>query len=62
MGMVEVVVEYDEGRSRGVRIQVASSGGGEGRMEEVVVEVEEMCRRGGVFGVLGRLWARGGKP
>jgi hypothetical protein len=63
MGMMEVVVEHDLGRERGVKVTVARAGGNVIGMEvEVEVEkLEEMCRRGGVFGVVGSLWAgRGG--
>jgi hypothetical protein len=52
MGMAESVVRYDDRKERGVRNQVAGPYGMRGMGGE---EIEEMVRRGGVFGVLGRL-------
>jgi hypothetical protein len=53
-GFVEIVVSYDDTRPKGVRVDV---GGGMGIGSGADVEkLEEVCRRGGVFGLAGRVW------
>jgi len=62
-GLVEIVVSYDLTRPKGVRVDV---GGGLGMgigVEGSGVDVEaleEVCRRGGLFGLGGRVWKGSG--
>ena len=59
-GLVHIVVTYDETRARGVRVDVrgvlSMSMDVDGESEEMA----EMCRRGGIFGLAGRVWSAGG--
>ena len=52
-GLVEIVVRYDETRSRGVAVEV-NGAMGSGLSDEVL---EEVCRRGGALGLAGRVWS-----
>jgi len=56
-GFIEIVVSYDQTRPKGVRVDV---GGGMGMGvvgSGVDVEIfEEVCRRGGMYGLAGRVW------
>jgi hypothetical protein len=56
-GFVEIIVSYDHTRSKGVKVEV---GGGMGMIIEGsgvdVEKLEEVCRRGGVYGLAGRVW------
>jgi hypothetical protein len=56
-GFVEIVVSHDHSRSKGVKVDV---GGGMGMGIEGsgidVEKLEEVCRRGGIYGLAGRVW------
>lgn len=58
-GLIEVEVRYEPGRKRGVGVDVrgAITVDWEGKIGE---ELEEAVRRGGVFGVPGRVWEKAG--
>ncbi|KAL4267004.1 Mediator complex subunit 1 [Pleurotus pulmonarius] len=51
-GDVQITVEYDETRPRGVKVEVSGMIGVELNKETM----EEVARRGGVFGLPGRVW------
>ncbi|TRM69767.1 hypothetical protein BD626DRAFT_475209 [Schizophyllum amplum] len=51
-GLVEIVVRYDETRSRGVAVEVNGAMGA--NLTDAVLE--EVCRRGGALGLAGRIW------
>ncbi|KAL1748636.1 hypothetical protein HDZ31DRAFT_29119 [Schizophyllum fasciatum] len=51
-GLVQIVVRYDETRSRGVAVEVDGAMGA--GLEDAVLE--EVCRRGGALGLAGRVW------
>jgi hypothetical protein len=52
-GLVGITVTYDETRPRGISIQVTGALGADLKPESL----EEICRRGGTFGLPGRVWA-----
>jgi hypothetical protein len=61
-GLAQILVTYDETKARGVRVEVTGvlamtvdqdvEGGSE--------TMAEMCRRGGIFGLAGKVWKAGG--
>lgn len=53
-GLVEIAVTFDPARSRGVAVDISGAMG-----VDLNVEVlEEVCRRGAVLGLPGRVWAK----
>ena len=55
-GLIEITVTHDESKPRGISVDVQGAMG----YELKAVELEEICRRGGVLGLSGRVWANGG--
>ncbi len=53
-GLVEIGVTFDPGRPRGVAVDVSGAMGVDLRVDVL----EEVCRRGGVFGLPGRVWKK----
>lgn len=53
-GLVETSVVYDPGRSRGIAVNINGAMGADLDAEVL----EEVCRRGGLFGLPGRIWVR----
>lgn len=53
-GLVEITVSYDENKPKGVRVQVSGGVGSDLATDTM----EEIVRRGGLFGLPGRIWAR----
>lgn len=53
-GLVEVTVSFDEAKPRGVAVEVRGAVGADIKMDVL----EEATRRGGVFGLAGRIWLR----
>ena len=53
-GLVEISVEYDVSRPRGVAVSISGAMGADLKTEVL----EEVCRRGGVLGLPGRAWAK----
>ena len=53
-GLVEATVTFDETKQRGVDVQVRGAVG----MDLKPGELEELSRRGGTFGIPGRIWQR----
>lgn len=51
-GLVEITIVCDETKPRGVSVEVNGAMGAEIRTQEL----EEMCRRGGVLGLSGKVW------
>ncbi|EGN99978.1 hypothetical protein SERLA73DRAFT_72739 [Serpula lacrymans var. lacrymans S7.3] len=54
-GMVELRVTFDTSRPQGVKIELNGALGA----DVDVGTMEEVCRRGGLFGLPGRVWRRG---
>ncbi|KAK7472915.1 hypothetical protein VKT23_001020 [Stygiomarasmius scandens] len=52
-GLVEISVNYDETRSRGVSVDINGAMG----VDLAPETLEEICRRGGTLGLSGRVWA-----
>lgn len=59
-GLVEIIVAYDQSRPKGVRVEVGGGiGMGLGMDMGAGVDLEgleEVVRRGGIFGLGGRVW------
>ncbi|EIW60768.1 uncharacterized protein TRAVEDRAFT_71063 [Trametes versicolor FP-101664 SS1] len=53
-GLVEIGVTFDPGRPRGVAVDISGAMGVDLRVDVL----EEVCRRGGVFGLPGRVWKK----
>ncbi|KAH9890615.1 hypothetical protein C8Q73DRAFT_704992 [Cubamyces lactineus] len=53
-GLVEIRVSFDPGRPRGVAVDVNGAMGVDLRVDAL----EEVCRRGGLFGLPGRVWKK----
>ncbi|KAI0781385.1 hypothetical protein BD413DRAFT_464197 [Trametes elegans] len=53
-GLVEIAVAFDPGRARGVAVDVVGAMGVDLRVDVL----EEVCRRGGLFGLPGRVWKK----
>lgn len=53
-GLVEASVVYDNTRPRGVGLNIRGAMGADLQLEVL----EEICRRGGAFGLAGRVWAK----
>ena len=53
-GLVEIRVSFDPGRPRGVAVGVNGAMGVDLRLDAM----EEVCRRGGLFGLPGRVWKK----
>ena len=53
-GLVEIRVAFDPGRARGVAVDVNGAMGVDLRLDAL----EEVCRRGGLFGLPGRVWKK----
>ncbi|EMD33592.1 hypothetical protein CERSUDRAFT_141813 [Gelatoporia subvermispora B] len=53
-GLVEITVAFDPARARGVALDIRGAMGADIRLEAL----EEACRRGGVFGLPGRVWSK----
>lgn len=53
-GLVEITVTFDPGRVRGVALDIRGAMGADLRLEAL----EEVCRRGGIFGLPGRVWSK----
>lgn len=51
-GMVEITVGYDEKKAFGVSVTMRGAVG----LDVDVRKLEEVCRRGGTFGIAGRVW------
>lgn len=54
-GLVEISVSYDNSRPRGVAVNIGGAIGVDLNSDTL----EEVCRRGGTFGLPGRVWAKG---
>lgn len=52
-GLVEISVAYDETRPRGVAVEVSGAMSSDIKLDVL----EEICRRGGTFGLSGRVWS-----
>jgi len=52
-GLFEVSVSLDESRPRGIAVEVQGAMG----LDMSSNTLEEICRRGGIFGLPGRIWA-----
>ncbi|KXN90176.1 hypothetical protein AN958_04666 [Leucoagaricus sp. SymC.cos] len=57
-GLVEISVSLNETRPRGIAVEVQGAMG----LDMSVDVLEEICRRGGTLGVLGRIWANSQGP
>jgi hypothetical protein len=55
-GLIEIGVRWEEGRERGLAVEVRGGGWGF-EFEGENGKLEEVCRRGGVWGLAGRIWA-----
>ena len=53
-GMFDISVEYDCARPRGVALAMSGAFGADVDIDSS----EEVCRRGGLFGLPGRIWAK----
>lgn len=53
-GLVQVSVSYDNSRPRGVGVNISGAMGADLNVDAL----EEVCRRGGAFGLPGRVWAK----
>ncbi|KAI8999049.1 hypothetical protein BD414DRAFT_512589 [Trametes punicea] len=53
-GLVEIGVTFDPSRSRGVAVDISGAMGVDLRVDVL----EEVCRRGGLFGLPGRIWKK----
>lgn len=53
-GLVGITVAYDNTRARGVAVTINGALGADLRLDAL----EEVCRRGGMLGLPGRVWAR----
>ncbi|OCH92496.1 hypothetical protein OBBRIDRAFT_886227 [Obba rivulosa] len=53
-GLVEITVTFDPSRPRGVALDIRGAMGADIRLEAL----EEVCRRGGIFGLPGRVWSK----
>ena len=51
-GLVETSVVYDPGRPRGISVGINGAMGADLNADAL----EEVCRRGGLFGLPGRIW------
>ncbi|KAI0789099.1 hypothetical protein C8Q75DRAFT_718813 [Abortiporus biennis] len=58
-GLVEIVIAYDSNKPKGVHVNV--TGGPMGGVVDfgLLESMEEVCRRGGVWGLPGRVWMKG---
>jgi len=54
-GLVEITVTHDETKPRGVSVEISGAMGSDLKL----VDLEEICRRGGVLSLPGRVWASG---
>jgi len=52
-GLVEISVSLNESRPRGIAVEVQGAMG----LDLSADVLEEICRRGGTFGLPGRIWA-----
>lgn len=57
-GVVEISVSLDESRPRGIAVDVQGAMG----LDMSTDVLEEICRRGGTFGLPGRIWANSQGP
>ncbi|KAI0668479.1 hypothetical protein C8Q78DRAFT_993488 [Trametes maxima] len=57
-GLVEIGVTFDPARPRGVAVDVSGAMGVDLRVDML----EEVCRRGGLFGLPGRVWKKAHGP
>jgi hypothetical protein len=53
-GLIEITVAHDSSRLRGITVSVSGAMGADINMDTL----EELCRRGGVLGLPGRIWAK----
>ena len=54
-GLIEITVEYDEKKPRGISVNIQGTVG----LDINASNLEEVCRRGGTWGLPGRIWASG---
>ncbi|KDR75352.1 hypothetical protein GALMADRAFT_249398 [Galerina marginata CBS 339.88] len=54
-GLVEITVTHDETRPRGVSVEISGAMGSDLKP----ADLEEICRRGGILSLPGRVWASG---
>jgi len=55
-GLVEITITYDEKKARGVSVTIQGAVG----LDVNAGRLEEECRRGGTWGLGGRIWRSGG--
>ncbi|KAA1472784.1 hypothetical protein DENSPDRAFT_779182 [Dentipellis sp. KUC8613] len=55
-GIVNILIEYDSAKPRGVSLQVQGAVG----VDLSIESLEETVRRGGIWGVPGKIWAKAG--
>lgn len=53
-GLVGITVAYDNTRPRGVAVSINGAMGADLKIDSL----EEVCRRGGMLGLPGRVWAK----
>ena len=53
-GLVEITVAYDSSRPRGIAVSINGALGADVNVDTL----EEVCRRGGLLGLPGRVWAK----
>lgn len=53
-GLVQISISYDNSRPRGVAVNISGAIGA----DLIPDTLEEVCRRGGAFGLPGRVWAK----
>lgn len=53
-GLVEITVAYDSSRPRGIALSINGALGADVNVDTL----EEVCRRGGLLGLPGRVWAK----
>ena len=51
-GLVEIAISFDEAKQRGISVEVRGAVGADIKMDVL----EEASRRGGIFGIPGRIW------
>lgn len=51
-GLVEIRITYDEKKARGVSVTIQGAVG----LDVNAGKLEEVCRRGGTWGLAGRIW------
>lgn len=54
-GLFEIKVTYDEKKPRGVSVSIQGAVG----LDVNTSHLEEVCRRGGTWGLPGRIWSSG---